>query len=123
MFMIAASESHAQSKVNVRFAKGKSAGSYVGAIRGAKYADYLLKAKGGQILKVTLSKNKGALVYFNVLRAGSDVAISDEARQAQTFRGKLPEDGVFAVRVYMEKADRLRNRPASFRIGFSIEVE
>lgn len=121
LFMFVASEANAQSKVNVRFAAGKSSGSYNGAIRGAKYVDYVFRAKSGQILGVNISNNRGAPVYFNVLRSGSAVAISDDARQLQTFRGGLPDDGVYAVRVYMEKADRLRNRSASFRVSFTIE--
>lgn len=121
VIVIAAAESSAQSKIKVRFAKGKAAASYNGSIRGTKYVDYVLRAKKGQTLKIAISKNMGSPVYFNVLRWGSDVAISIEARQTRSFRGSLPEDGLFAVRVFMEKADRLRNRPASFRIGFSIE--
>lgn len=123
VFALAPSESYGQSRVNVRFARGQSTGSYNGAIRGRKYIDYALKAKEGQILSATLSNNKGAPVYFNVIRLGSEVAISDEARQCRAFKGALPEDGTFVVRVYMEKADRLRNRPASYRIRFRIESE
>ncbi len=120
---LAVSSSSAQSKVNVRFQKGKTIGYYNGSIRGAGYKDYTLRAKGGQTLRVVFTRKSGAPVYFNVLRSGSEVAISEDARQTQSFRGELPEDGVYVVRVYMEKADRLRNRLATFRIGFSIEVE
>jgi hypothetical protein len=123
VFGFASIEATAQSKVNVRFAAGKTTGYYNGSIRGAKYIDYVMRAKGGQTLRVVFTKKTGAPVYFNVLRPGSDVAISDEARQSQSFRGELPEDGAYVVRVYMEKADRLRNRTATYRIGFSIEVE
>lgn len=114
---------NAQSKVNVRFQAGKTTGYYNGSIRGGRYIDYLMRAKGGQRLSVVFTKTTGAPVYFNVLRSGSDVAISDDARQSTSFKGELPEDGTYVVRVYMEKADRLNNRSATFRIRFSIEVE
>jgi hypothetical protein len=123
IFAVAAIETSAQSQVNVRFAAGKTTGYYNGSIRGAKYIDYVMRAKGGQTLRVVFTKRSGAPVYFNVLRSGSEVAISDEARQSQSFRGELPEDGTYVVRVYMEKADRLNNKTSSYRIGFSIEVE
>lgn len=123
VFGFASIEVTAQSKVNVRFAAGKTTGYYNGSIRGAKYIDYAMRAKAGQTLRVVFAKKTGAPVYFNVMRSGSEVAISDDARQSQSFRGELPDDGTYVVRVYMEKADRLRNRTASYRIGFSIEVE
>lgn len=113
----------AQSKVNVRFAPGKTIGYYNGTIKGAKYIDYVLRAKAGQTLRVTFPKNTGAPVYFNVMRSGSQEAMSDDARESQSFRGLLPDDGAYVVRVYMAKADRLNNKTSNFRIGFSIEVE
>lgn len=112
-----------QSKVNVRFSPGKTIGFYNGSIRGAKYVDYMMRAKGGQTLRVVLTKRSGAPSYFNVLRPGSEVAIADDARQSQSWKGVLPEDGSYVVRVYMEKADRLNNKAANYKVGFSIEVE
>ena len=123
IFAVAAIGTSAQSKVDVRFQKGKTIGYYNGAIRGRQYIDYVLRAKGGQTLRVVFAKSTGAPVYFNVARLGSEVAISDDARQSQSFKGQLPEDGAYIVRVYMDKADRIRNATARFRIGFSIEVE
>ena len=122
-FVSFASEAEGQTKVNVRFARGKTTGSYTGSIRGQRYTDYVLRAKGGQTLRVVLTKRSGAPVYFNVLPSGSDVAIADDARQSTSWRGVLPNDGTYVVRVYMEKADRQNNRSSSFNVRFSIEVE
>lgn len=120
-FGILSLESSAQTKVNVRFRTGTTTGSYVGSIRGARYIDYVLRAKGGQSLRVQLTRRSGAPPYFNVLPSGSEVAIADDARQATSYEGELPSDGVYVVRVYMEKGDRTNGRTSNFRISFRIE--
>ncbi len=74
-FFAFAPETEAQTKVNVRFARGKTTGSYNGSIRGQRYMDYVLRARAGQTLRVVLTKRSGAPVYFNVLPSGSEVAI------------------------------------------------
>jgi hypothetical protein len=114
---------NAQSKVNVRFKKGTTLGSYNGSITGARYIDYVMKASGGQTLRVVLTKRSGAPAVFNVLPYGSDVAIADDARQSTSWKGVLPSNGTYVVRVYLEKGDRQNGRSSSFKIGFSIEVE
>lgn len=116
-------QTSAQTKVNVRFKKGMTTGTYNGSIRGERYTDYVFRAKAGQTLRVVLTQRSGAPALFNVLQSGSDVAIDDDARQTTSYRGELPEDGSYVVRVYMEKGDRQNRRSASFRIAFSIEVE
>jgi hypothetical protein len=57
------------------------------------------------------------------MRSGTEVAIADDAREVESWKGVLPEDGVYVVRVYMAKADRLARRSSTFKIGFSAEVE
>ncbi len=117
---LGASEINAQSKVNVRFARGASSATVSGTIRGGRYIDYVLKASGGQYLTVVLNKRSGAPALFNVLPLGSEVAIADDARQSTNWSGELPNDGTYVVRVYLEKADRLANRSSSFRLSFRI---
>jgi len=120
---VAAVAANAQTKVNVRFSPGKTIGYYNGSVRGARYIDYVMRAKGGQTLRVVLTKRSGAPTYFNVLPAGSEVAIADDARESQSWKGVLQSDGSYVVRVYLAKADRLANRTGAFKVGFSIEVE
>ena len=120
---VGAMSTSAQSKVNVRFSPGKTIGYYNGSVKGAKYIDYVMRAKGGQTLRVVLTKRSGSPTYFNVLRSGSEVAIADDARESQSWKGELPEDGDYVVRVYLAKADRLANRTGAYKVGFSIEVE
>lgn len=120
---VAAGEASAQSKVNVRFKAGTTMGYYNGSVKGAKYIDYVMVAKAGQTLRVQLQKRSGSPTYFNVLRSGSEVAIADDAREVESWKGVLAENGSYVVRVYLAKADRLANRTGSYKVGFSIEVE
>jgi hypothetical protein len=122
-FVVASVEINAQAKVNVQFKPGSYIGFYNGSVRGDRYIDYVMRAKGGQTLRVQMQKRSGAPAYFNVLRPGSEVAIADDAREAQSWTGVLPEDGSYVVRVYLAKADRLANRTGAYKVGFSIEVE
>ena len=113
----------AQTKVNIRFKPGASMGHYNGSIRGERYIDYTMRAKAGQTLRVELQQKNGAPAYFNVQRSGSPEAIAADARETTSWRGVLPEDGVYVVRVYMAKADRLHRKTSTFQIGFSIDAE
>jgi hypothetical protein len=113
----------AQTKVKVRFKPGTTTGNYSGSIRGERYLDYLIVAKRGQVLLVRLKQKAGARAYFNVQRSGSPAAISEEARETESWKGVLPEDGTYVIRVYMAKADRLSRKKSSFQVWFSVEVE
>lgn len=113
----------AQTKVNVRFKPGTTTGNYNGSIRGERYLDYVVVAKRGQTFRAQLRQKAGAPAYFNVQRQSSPVAIADDARETDTWKGPLPEDGAYVVRVYMGKADRLNRKTSTFQIGFSVEVE
>lgn len=97
-------EAGAQTKANERFARGKTAGRYSGSIRGERYMDSVLRAKGGQTFRTVLEIRRGAPVHFNVLPSGSAVAIADDARQATSWRSVVPDDGIYVVGDYMKKA-------------------
>lgn len=113
----------AQTKVNVRFKPGTTIGNYNGSIRGERYLDYVIIAKKGQTLRAQLIQKSGAPAYFNIMRKGSDVAIADDARETESYRGALPANGAYVVRVYMAKADRLSRKSSTFKMSFSVEVE
>lgn len=113
----------AQTQVNVRFKPGTTVGHYNGTIRGERYLDYVLRANAGQTLRIQLQQKTGAPTYFNVQRSGTPVAIADDARETESWKGVLAADGIYVVRVYMAKADRLKRKTSTFQIGFSIEVE
>ncbi len=113
----------AQTQVYVRFKPGTTMGHYNGTIRGERYLDYVLSAKAGQTLRIRLQQKSGAPAFFNVQRSGEPEAIAADAKETQSWKGVLPNDGPYVVRVYMARADRLSRKSSTFQIGFSIEVE
>ena len=58
----------------VHFAKGATSSTVKGVVKGSDTEDYVLRAARGQTMGVKLSA-KSTLIYFNVLKKGSDEAL------------------------------------------------
>lgn len=104
----------------VHFAKGASAATVKGSLKGYKIVDYRLRAKAGQTMNVTL-KTSNASNYFNVLPPGSsDVAIFVGSSGGNEWSGPLPEDGEYAIRVYLMRNAARRNETANYTLTVGI---
>lgn len=104
----------------IQFAKGSSAATIKGTIKGDQTIDYTLRAKAGQTMKVTLKTSKGAN-YFNVLPPGSkDEAIFVGSTEGNEWTGTLPADGEYKVRVYLMRSAARRNETASYTLTVGI---
>ena len=73
----------------VSFHAGASSATIKGSIKGYETIDYVLGAKAGQTMSVTLKTNNGAN-YFNVLAPGSDDAIAIARSRQSTKPGQAP---------------------------------
>ncbi len=95
----------AQSRERVEFAKGNDNAAVQGNVTGQGYYDYLLGAKAGQTMGVSLITDGSA--YFNILPPGSnDVAIYNSSIEGNDATGiKLPASGDYTIRVYLMGAD------------------
>ncbi|MBW6419694.1 SH3 domain-containing protein [Celeribacter sp. PS-C1] len=113
----------AQESVNIQFNSGSSSTTINGAVRGYEYIDYVLGARGGQTMVVSLAvtgTNGNGTAYFNILPAGQDtgalyVGSNFSDRRAEV---TLPYDGNWAIRVYLMGNDR----DADKTVGYSIDV-
>lgn len=104
----------------VHFAKGASATTVKGSLKGYKIVDYRLRAKAGQTMNVTM-KTSNASNYFNVLPPGSsDVAVFVGSSGGDEWSGTLPEDGEYAVRVYLMRNAARRNETANYTLTVGI---
>ena len=56
----------------VAFAKGASSKVIKGTIKGYDYVDYVIGARGGQLLTVNLTTNRGSN-YFNIMAKGNEL--------------------------------------------------
>jgi len=104
----------------VHFKAGASSATITGAIKGDQTIDYVLGAKAGQTMSVSL-KSSNASSYFNVLPPGSDAAIFIGSTSGNDFTGALPVDGDYRVRVYLMRNAARRNETAQYTLNVGID--
>jgi len=113
----------AQDRVDIRFKPGATSTTINGAVRGDEYIDYVLNARGGQKMVVSLAvtgTNGHGSAYFNILPAGKDyggpyTGNNDDDNRAEI---TVPHDGDWAIRVYLMGNDRDTGKT----VGYSIDV-
>ena len=112
-----------QETVDIKFEPGASSAEISGTIIGDEYIDYVLGARGGQTMVVSLAvtgTNGNGSAFFNILPAGQDYggpytgSMDDDNRAEVT----VPSDGDWAIRVYLMGNDR----DAGKTVGYSINV-
>ena len=81
--LVGVSATFAQTKrINVKFAKGASSGTYSNTVTGYGSADFYVNAKGGQEMSAKLTSSNRFL-YFLVIRDPKNAeAIADDAEES-----------------------------------------
>jgi len=102
----------------VQFKKGKSDATVSGKITGHETLDYQLRANAGQTMTVDFKASKGA-AYFNILSPGSD-AIFVGSSSGYHFKGELPADGVYTVRLYLMGGAKDDNKTVNYTLKVNI---
>ncbi len=106
--------------VPVKFAKGASSAITKGQLRGRHYIDYQVRAAAGQTLKVSM-KASNRMAYFNLLPPDSTgEALFAEGSGERRFKGQLPADGIYTVRVYLIRAAARRDEGTTFTLTTAI---
>jgi hypothetical protein len=103
----------------VSFKAGASSATIRGSIRGYQLVDYMLGARAGQTMSVTMKTTNGAN-YFNVLPPGSEAAIAIGSTLGNKWTGMLPVDGTYTIRVYLMRSAARRNEKASYTLTVGI---
>ncbi|MBP6003872.1 MAG: hypothetical protein KA746_10605 [Pyrinomonadaceae bacterium] len=120
--LVGVSATFAQTKrINVKFRKGTTSGTFSNTVSGYGSADFYVTAKGGQEMSAKLtSANK--FLYFLIIRdPANPEAIADDARDAVNWSGELPEDGTYIVRVFLVRAEARRNKtPVKFNLRIGV---
>ena len=115
----------AQSQSRVAFEKGNDNAAINGTVTGDDYVDYLLGARAGQTMAVSLTpgeSNGDATVYFNILPPGS----TGEAIYNGSIAGRdatgvdLPKTGDYTIRVYQMGNDRDAGKTTAFTVSVGI---
>ena len=110
----------AQQKVPVQFAKGASSATLKGTIKGEEYRDYVVNARAGQTMTVTLTNPDGR-AYFNVMAPGSTgEAVFIGSTEGNSFKGPVPGTGANTIRVYQMRATGRRGEVANYTLAIGI---
>ena len=116
---LATSASAANRQERVRFARGASSAELRGEVRGYDYVDYLVGARAGQHLSISLTRTSGQ-AYFLVRAPGSDENLFDGSSSGDRFAIRLPATGDYRVRVLMMRAFARRNERSAYRLRVAI---
>ncbi len=103
----------------VRFARGASSAELRGEVRGYDYIDYLVGARAGQRLSITLTRTSGQ-AFFLVRAPGSDENLFDGSLSGDRYATVLPTTGDYRIRVLMMRAFARRNERSAYRLGVAI---
>lgn len=103
----------------VAFAKGASSKIIKGTVKGYDYVDYVIGARGGQLLTVSMTSNRGSN-YFNIMPKGSQAAYFIGSNDGNSFRGPVPATGDQVIRVYIMRNDARRGVSAAYTLRISI---
>jgi hypothetical protein len=117
---VLAAEDHREERVH--FKVGTEGATVKGRIEGRGDIDYILGAKAGQRMSLTLHADHPQL-YFNVLPPGSEEALFVGSTSGDHFEGSLPKSGDYRIRVYLMRAAARRHEAASYRLDIRIEGE
>ena len=91
-----------------------------GSIKGYETFDYVLGAKEGQSMNVSMATDNGAN-YFNIMAPGeTDVAMFNGSMSENQYEGTLPASGEYKVRVYMMRSPARRDEVAKYRLEMVI---
>lgn len=104
----------------VHFKKGATSATVAGTIKGYEAVDYLLGARAGQAMNVSMATGNTAN-YFNIIAPGkADEAMFIGSVSGNQFEGTLPVDGDYKVRVYLMRSAARRGEEANYRLEMII---
>ena len=109
----------AQAGERIHFAHGNDNTAVEGTVTGSHHRDYVLGARAGQTMSVSLI-HKGS-AYFNILPpGGQDVAIFIGSRDGENAGVRLPSDGDYRIRVYLMGDDKDSGRTVPYTLSVTI---
>lgn len=116
----AASASNDIRTTRVQFQRGASSAVVEDSITGYESVDYLLGARAGQSMTVSMATNN-RFNYFNILPPGeTQVSVFTGSTSGNQFEGVLEQSGDYKVRVYLMRNAARRNETANYRLEMMI---
>jgi hypothetical protein len=111
----------AQASQRIQFERGNDNASVMGSITGRQYRDYLIGARAGQTMSVSLITQAGD-PYFNILPpgAGATAMYNSSINGNDAIGMRLPATGTYRIRVYQMRAAERRGTTARYQISLTI---
>ena len=104
----------------VHFERGANSAVVEGSITGYETVDYILGARAGQHMNVSMATQNGAN-YFNILAPGeNEVAMFNGSVGENQYEGVLPKSGDYKIRVYLMRSAARRKEVAKYRLEMII---
>jgi hypothetical protein len=103
----------------VRFPAGAAETTLKGRVQGDRTVDYRVRASAGQTLSVRMQETNPQN-YFNVLPPGSKGEAMFVGQDGGDFRGMVPADGDYTVRVYLMRAAARRNETSDYTLTVAV---
>jgi hypothetical protein len=104
----------------VQFHKGASSATVKGQIKGRESVDYLLGAREGQSMNVSMATDNRSS-YFNIIAPGkANEAIFVGSIAGNQFEGTVPASGDYKIRVYLMRNAARRDETAKYRLEMII---
>lgn len=104
----------------VYFKKGSSSSVVKGKIKGYAIVDYVLSARKGQYMKVSMATDNNAN-YFNIMAPGEkEVGFFNGSINQNQYEGILSADGEYKIRVYQMRSAARRNEVANYSLEIII---
>ena len=107
-------------KDRISFERGESQTTVEGSITGYDSVDYLVGARAGQDMSVTLESDHSNS-YFNVIPPDEEnVAVFVGSTSGSRYSGQLDLDGDWKIRVYLMRAAARREETASYSLTVGV---
>lgn len=103
----------------VQFARGAASKAISGTIRGYAGVNYVVGARAGQVMHVTL-QTSNASSYFNVWAPGAQEAMFVGSATGNRFSATLPADGDYRIQVYLMRNAARRNERANYTLTVGV---
>ncbi|WPB75061.1 hypothetical protein KYC5002_39450 [Archangium violaceum] len=104
----------------VEFASGATSKELKGSIKGYETVSYLVGARAGQVMTVTL-KTSNTSSYFNITAPGADTALYQGDVKGNEARVELPSNGDYRIMVYMMRNAARRKAVAKYTLKIGVE--
>lgn len=105
----------------VKFAKGASSATISGTMKGGADVDYVVRAAAGQTLEVKLDAQNGQQ-NFLVLppQSNGEAMYASRDTGVQSWKGMLPTDGDYVVRVFLDRPAARRNESSKYTLNVGV---